>query len=96
MEPLKTNYRRNLPHIQPIGSLFFITFNLQGAIPKHILDSLQKEKYAKINYLKDSNHPNIYQEKINEHKRYFAKIDSILDGNNYGENILKIIMLLKF
>ena len=40
----KPYYRRNLPHIQPPGATFFITFNLTGSIPKHILQQYITEK----------------------------------------------------
>jgi len=30
-------YRRKLPHIQPQNAVFFVTFNLIGAMPLHIL-----------------------------------------------------------
>jgi hypothetical protein len=41
---MKTEYRQKLPHIQPIGAGFFVTFSLFGIVPKKKLDTL-KEKY---------------------------------------------------
>ena len=42
---MKTFYRQRLPHIHPIGAIFFVTFNLNGAIPRKILQRLD-EKFA--------------------------------------------------
>jgi len=39
----KEKYKRNLPHIQPLGQIFFVTWNLKGAIPKSKLLQLQNE-----------------------------------------------------
>jgi len=43
MKIKKTFYRRNLPHIQPVGGTFFITFLLHGAMPKERLMQLDQE-----------------------------------------------------
>ena len=40
----KSSYRRNLPHIQPLGATFFVTFHLAGSLPKHILQKYKAEK----------------------------------------------------
>ncbi len=36
-------YRRNLPHLQPQGGTFFITFRLSGSIPISVIKHLQEE-----------------------------------------------------
>jgi len=36
-------YRRNLPHIQPPGGTFFVTFRLAGSIPADVLAALHEE-----------------------------------------------------
>ena len=40
----KSFYRRNLPHIQAPGATFFVTFQLAGSIPQHILTQWKTEK----------------------------------------------------
>ncbi len=45
---IKTSYRQKLPHIQPVGNCFFVTFRLFGSIPKNRLFELQA-KYEKKN-----------------------------------------------
>jgi len=37
-------YRRNLPHIQPKNSGFFITFRLANSLPTHVLQELRDER----------------------------------------------------
>ena len=41
----KPFYRRNLPHIQPPGATFFVTFHLAGSLPQSILKQWRSEKY---------------------------------------------------
>ncbi len=40
--PSKINYRRRLPHIQPEGGDFSITYRLAGSLPKSVLSKLQE------------------------------------------------------
>lgn len=40
----KPFYRRNLPHIQPSGVTFFVTFNLAGSLPRNVLQQWKAEK----------------------------------------------------
>ncbi|MCZ2100751.1 MAG: hypothetical protein LC107_04340 [Chitinophagales bacterium] len=44
----KTYYRQRLPHIQPIGATFFVTFRLYGSIPYTQYKSLKDEFQHKI------------------------------------------------
>jgi len=38
------SYRRNLPHLQPAGATFFVTFRLAGSLPKSVVDQWQQER----------------------------------------------------
>lgn len=40
----KSFYRRNLPHVQPLGETFFVTFHLTGSLPKSVLQQYRTEK----------------------------------------------------
>ena len=57
MTQKKERYRRNLPHITPIGGLFFVTFCTQDSIPKHkFIRQLNQpflDSFAKYDYLID-------------------------------------------
>ena len=40
----KQFYRRNLPHIQPPGATLFVTFRLDGSLPKWVIEQWRSEK----------------------------------------------------
>jgi putative transposase len=40
----KRSYRRNLPHLQPAGATFFVTFRLAGSLPKSVVEQWQNER----------------------------------------------------
>ncbi|MDQ6651305.1 MAG: hypothetical protein M3Y84_01020 [Acidobacteriota bacterium] len=43
------SYRRNLPHIQPPGSTFFVTFRLAGSLPQNShADAIEYHSLAAI------------------------------------------------
>ena len=79
-----TEYRRKLPHIQPEEAVFFVTFNLRGAIPAHILSKLNKDYAAqKRNLL------NTPKRKRKADEDYDEQINDILDSGKYGKHWLK-------
>lgn len=41
-------YRRNLPHFQPAGGTFFVTFRLAGSIPRAVLERWKVEHAASL------------------------------------------------
>ncbi len=85
---MKTNYTRNLPHIQLIGATFFITFSLYGSIPKEKIQQLQQERNAKINTLIEENSGNLKETLDIVQKQYFQKVDAVLDLVEYGQKYL--------
>ena len=48
-------YRRNMPHIQPGGATFFVTFRLASSLPKEVVLRL-KEEYDLLAYCIMPNH----------------------------------------
>ena len=77
---LGNNYCQKFKHIQPIGATFFITFRLDGSIPKSRLTIL-KEKYENkilskkfINSSKERNAA-IFQVR----KQYLVEFDKVID-----------------
>lgn len=74
-------YRRNLPHIQPPGATFFITFRLAGSIPAHVLAALHEEAeriQAELERMADS--PEYAERLYLEQRRFFGKWDAALDA----------------
>jgi putative transposase len=45
---MKTFYRQRLPHIQPVGATFFVTYRLFGSIPYPRLKSLKEEYHTNV------------------------------------------------
>jgi REP element-mobilizing transposase RayT len=73
-------YRRNLPHIQPPGATFFVTFRLVGSIPAAVLAALHAEAeriLAELERLPDS--PERAERLYLEERRFFGKWDAVLD-----------------
>ncbi|MBL0024743.1 MAG: transposase [Saprospiraceae bacterium] len=87
---MKTEYRQRLPHIQPVGSAFFVTFSLFGSVPKKKVEELKERYTLKINQaklLKDPYFRNL--EIFTIRKQYLFEYDVLLDAINEGPNYLK-------
>jgi len=83
---MKTEYRQRLPHIQPVGAAFFVTFRLFGSLPKRDILNL-KEKYEnKINKIKiqkfDTHQKNL--KIFTLRKQYLVEYDKLLDNIKSG------------
>lgn len=99
----KTYYKRDLPHIVPIGGMFFITARLTDSLPLHLLKAWQAEKdkakqqiYTEFVTSKQNLGPinlQIVEERkrllTNLQKRYFKQVDDYLDQAATGNNWLK-------
>ncbi|MFC5410330.1 transposase [Larkinella bovis] len=83
---MKIEYRRNLPHLQYVGATFFITFCLKGSLPADTVRRLIEERHTALRQLQQPSQEAI----VKAHKRYFAKINGILDrcqsGNRWLQN----------
>lgn len=80
-----TFYRRNLPHILPPKSCFFVTFRLYGSLPFRVLDRFIREKEkALANIPKSLSFQDYQQQKYNLEKYFFAWFDSLLHKTKYG------------
>lgn len=74
----KIFYRRNLPHLQPLGGTFFVTYLLKGALPRALIEKLQDDYLLSRKQISDN--------KGEEAKRYFRQFDEMLDqykNSNY-------------
>jgi len=89
MQKIKTRYRRNLPHIQPVGATFFVTFRLKDSIPVAMLSQLRQEFEIKKTLLQKEP-PELRGLLIHdERKRYFAQYDALLDAIQQGPDYLR-------
>ena len=73
------SYRRRLPHIQPNGAIFFITYRLAGSIPKKVLIHWKSElEITKNRCQKD-------KKVLTEGgSRHFLRMNRHLDKNTNG------------
>ena len=87
----KPYYHRNLPHIQPPGATFFITFRLSGSIPRRVL---QQWKTEKLHFLKRENDIRGADQKqkhreLEWKREWFRKFEETLDNAQNGPVWLK-------
>ena len=92
----KPFYRRNLPHIQPPGATFFVTFHLAGSLPRNVLRQLRAEKsqleVEKLRILKlqnDVDLASVENRKIEQKREWFRIIEKTLDDAQSGPVWLK-------
>ncbi|MFH0990737.1 MAG: transposase [bacterium] len=86
----KSYYRRHLPHYQPEGATYFVTFRLAGSLPKSVIEELRRvpENCA----LEATSITNIEERKIRLRKiqdGYFKRFDSLLNEENSGPQWLR-------
>lgn len=84
----KQFYRRNLPHLQPLGGTFFVTYNLDGSVSKAVSDRW-KEEYAqeKAKIIQTSKNRTADLDKLG--RRDFGKRDKFYDSYQGGNHYLK-------
>jgi len=92
---MKTFYRRDLPHIQPVGAAFFITFRLAGSIPKALIDGLSEKYHLQIQRAGKISDLHLRNSEIfNLRKKYLVELDLILDKINDGPHYLKDVEVM--
>ena len=73
---------RDLPHIQPVEAVFFVTARLHGSVPMAVLEQLREESERERKRLLASDKEPINA--VNQHKREFARFDAQLDSPQNG------------
>ena len=89
MPPIKTFYRQNLPHIQPIGATFFVTFRLFGSIPYAALRPLRASYLQTIAKIKRENTSERNMLLWATQLEYFEAFDTLLDQIKSGPMYLQ-------
>ena len=79
----RPSYRRNLPHIQPPGASFFITFRLAGSLPLDVVKQWNLERQW-LRHLSETNPNHFDQVKHEFDRRWFAKFEALLDCATVG------------
>lgn len=81
----RLQYRRNLPHIQPPGATFFVTFRLAGSIPVAVLRELRdkaEQQAETIESIEDGDERDRQRDRA--YKQQFGRWDAYLDGMANG------------
>jgi REP element-mobilizing transposase RayT len=85
----KPFYRRRLPHIQPEGATFFITFRLANSLPIKVLEKLREEQpevKKRLDGIVDKKERE--KQSVLENRRFFRDWDNVLDTMAFGEKYL--------
>ena len=86
----KTFYRRRLPHYQPAGGTFFVTFRLTSSIPTERIIQLREEREIRMNHILPLDDPTKRSQMLAQaHGRYFGKFNEWLDNAKNGPYWLK-------
>jgi REP element-mobilizing transposase RayT len=90
MKNFKTYYKRNLPHYQPIGYTYFVTYRLSGSLPLEVIKKLKGEREKQLKEIACISDKSIQQEKYKKMQSvYFGKFDKLLDASDYGPTWIK-------
>lgn len=83
-------YRRNLPHYQPPGFTFFVTFRLDGSLPIAVIQRLKEEREKELEKIAEYSDEETRREKYKTlQSQYFGKFDKLLDNAANGPTWLK-------
>jgi len=75
-------YRRFLPHWHPANATFFVTFRLEGTLPKSVIDLFQQEYEQAKRLLDHLPLEQRSQEHYEAYKKAYARYDNALDKAN--------------
>ncbi len=90
MHSMKTQYRRNLPHVLPPGATIFFTFRLANSIAQATLHQLIDERELAIQDALANLPPSSQPAAVaNLKKQHFAKYDAVLDAATSGPTWLR-------
>jgi REP element-mobilizing transposase RayT len=84
----KRSYQRHLPHEVPEGFPIFLTWNLKGAIPDHVVEQLRQDR-ERLEKQPPRPGETPAERRIRESKIVFALSDRFLDGATGGPMHLK-------
>ena len=80
-----THYQTNLPHIQPPGATYFVTFRLQGSLTPKTIEHLRLRYDNNCRKIRDAGSQDVKKLIYAEQKRAFGRYDNHLDNNILGK-----------
>jgi REP-associated tyrosine transposase len=82
-------YDRNLPHWHPPNRSIFLTWNLHGSLPQRVINHLRVTRQELLKRKENISSGWTIDARLIEYKRFFAKIDGVLDKAETGPVWLK-------
>jgi len=87
----KIFYRRRLPHYQPPGETYFITFRLAGSLPDHVILQMKEWQRSIRDKARVASHESERRNLLVElHSKYFGRFDNVLDRALDGPTWLRL------
>jgi REP-associated tyrosine transposase len=92
MDTPKPFYHRNLPHWHPPGRSIFLTWRLEGSLPRKVIEKLRITR-QQLSQHKPLSKGWTNDRRVLEYKILFAKVDAILDKAETGPVWLKEVAI---
>jgi len=93
---MENYYRRHLPHYQPVGATYFVTFRLAGSLPAVIVADMLSERERQKHEMAAVKDKKVQLTRSRESDRvYFLRFDSSLDRLEQGPTWLRIPAIAK-
>jgi putative transposase len=84
MDQPREYYHRHLPHWQPTGATFFVTFRLKGTLPLEVIQALKEEREREKKEVTKLPEDEQIKQNYLDDRRYFGKWDNLLDKAELG------------
>ncbi len=82
---MRSFYQRHLPHYQPSGHTYFVTFRLANSLPQSVLKELLSERELNLKQIEGiSNRKEKMERYLDFQRAYFSKFDTILNCQKTG------------
>ncbi len=86
--PSKIYYRRRLPHYQPPGEMFFVTFRLAGSLPDQVIHDLiewRDRVRAQVESARTKDEQERLQVQLDS--KYFGHFNEVLDKARHASDM---------
>jgi REP element-mobilizing transposase RayT len=85
---MREYYHRHLPHWQPHGAVFFVTFRLKDSLPEAVIELLHAEREREKSALNQLQESERAKRNYLDERGYFGRWDSALDKAQSGPHWL--------
>lgn len=83
-------FKRHLPHYHLPNATYFITLRLAGSLPGEVVARLEQEYRDRLRFLEQTlSGAALQAARYDEQKKYFGRVDALLDQMRYGPRWLE-------